>query len=151
MPNKTTIYLESTRVPAARTISDIMDALMRSKHVAEVTHVILKPIAVRFLVRVGDRLQWFSIRAHPLGVKQQWNDIHGFKQVSSEKLEMIAWRQRYEYVRALLMQVESGQETILGVFMPLAVRWDEKLNREVTASEDFQRQLALPAPTGESN
>lgn len=149
---KTTLFMESTEVPAERTVGEITGCLVRAGATSIHTEYDAgKIVGLAWTQQIGPALLNFRMPARVEPVyKLLLNRASGF--VGNERgeriraqAERVAWRQLLRWIQAQLAMIETGMVKSHEVFMPYIMQRDG-----MTMFEYFEsKQLALPAPEGE--
>ncbi len=150
------IYLETTDVPAERTVGEISALLVQAK-AREITQVYgqtQRIEGVKFLLQVApgvQRMFQLPARVDPVFKILRERKSGSISDVDRSKLrekaERIAWRQLFRWCQAQLCMIEIGMVEAPEVFLPYAV--DDK-GKSVYALFIESAQKQLPAKTGGS-
>jgi hypothetical protein len=110
----------TTKVPAGRTVGEIVSLLVQKKAVSINTdYENGRVAALTFVVRVGDNMIPFRMTPNINGVYQKLRSGR-----TMEQAERVAWRIILRWVEVQMAMVESTQAELGQVFLPYAVRPD---------------------------
>lgn len=149
------MFMETTTVPAARSIASIEDCLIRAgatgimkQYGPSATPGRGGPcVSLRFALRVGGHECPFQLpaRVEPVFKRLKQQRTHRSRQSDNdlrESADRIAWRQLFRWVEAQVALIDTGMVSPAEPFF--AYRWDPQGGR--TMFEVFQdSQLLLPA------
>lgn len=141
-----TLYMETTKIEAHKTIGQIQGVLASYGAVAILVEYEEKEaVAVSFKVRIADK-------EIPFRLPCRWEAVHRKlrlkrKPKNPKELEIqskrVAWRQILRWVEAQMALVETEMVRVEEVFLPYAQMRDGKTLFEMMAEKGFK---ALPSP-----
>lgn len=128
MSKKTTLYMETTEIPAERSAADVASELIKAGATQIATdYNQCKVVGLRWTMRVqgADALFEMPARIFPIykilrerkGIKVTWApDFEPGDKALWEKAERIAWRQLLRWVQAQNAMIETGMVHPMEVF-----------------------------------
>lgn len=154
---KPALFMETTEVPAEKTVSEVTSRLVRAGATSIHTEYNGGKIAgLAWSMKIGPATLNFKMPARTEPVykllasrRREWSSSYGDKYFPTdvktrvwEQAERVAWRQLLRWVQAQLAMIDTEMVKPHEVFMPYMMQQDG-----LTMFEYFEsKQLALPAP-----
>jgi hypothetical protein len=148
-----TLYMETTKITAEKTIQEISSLLCQNGATAilqEYDPQTRRPISVKFKIERDGQPIPFTLPARPDSIFRYFQKSRpaynrtNYAKRDLEQAERVAWRQILRWVQAQLALMETGMVRLEEVFMPYMVTPGGKTLYEFI--EDRKFNLALPAP-----
>lgn len=146
---KATLYLETTSVPAGKTIGEITALLVRSGATQIMTtYDNGKPAGVKWSMRLYGIDVWFRLPVKVESVfkvmlKSRRNTTNAQRQALQQQAERVAWRQLLAWVQVQIAMVHLEQADYGQVFFPYLLDAAEQTAWDAFKSQKFP---AIEAP-----
>jgi hypothetical protein len=150
-----TMFLETTEVPASRSIAEITSELVKNgaRQIATTYGEKGQASGIRWLMLLyGDKPVWFQM---PAKVEPVYNRLYkrasemrrGYRPIDSaalrEKAERIAWRQLLMWVKVQMAMIQHGMAEYAQVFLPYVEASDGRTAWDAFRDQNF-KQIEAP-------